>query len=334
MESFKKPFKTSEKVGSSDGGPLCLARWEERSEVTTSDKIQKTKACIVEAHESTRKRLESTLPKDHEDHIADKRPMTHKNLVAIKILDAKAAVCKRMGEARKVASMALEQSEEQKRRSLKKHKERKKVHFAALMDIGHLQNAELEPKYQQYKGRVVLRGDIVKTTQELMPVSTEQSSSPSQMTAAQIMDVTARRPDCDGQAADAVSAYTHVKMEDAPRLPRIPKSECPDFWIRLPRHKWAQILVQYGRPSGSSRTKCARTSTCKPLVGRTVRRSSTANLDGKSTELEVSLASQKTRIILLRKRGWHQNSCKKAEKDSHVGEFDETGRSCRTSCIS
>ena len=27
-------------------------------------------------------------------------------------------------------------------------------------------------------------------------------------------------------------------MEDAPRLLRIPKSECPDMWIRLPRHKW------------------------------------------------------------------------------------------------
>ena len=27
-------------------------------------------------------------------------------------------------------------------------------------------------------------------------------------------------------------------MEDAPRLLRIPKSECPDIWIRLPRHKW------------------------------------------------------------------------------------------------
>ena len=27
-------------------------------------------------------------------------------------------------------------------------------------------------------------------------------------------------------------------MEDAPRLPKIPKAECPDFWIRLSRHKW------------------------------------------------------------------------------------------------
>ena len=45
-------------------------------------------------------------------------------------------------------------------------------------------------------------------------------------------------PGCAGQAADAVSAYTQVRMEDAPRLLKVQKSECPDMWIRLPRHKW------------------------------------------------------------------------------------------------
>ena len=35
------------------------------------------------------------------------------------------------------------------------------------------------------------------------------------MTAAKIMDIISRLPGCDGQAADAVSAYTQVKMEDA-----------------------------------------------------------------------------------------------------------------------
>ena len=44
--------------------------------------------------------------------------------------------------------------------------------------------------------------------------------------------------DCAGQATDAVSAYTQVKMEDAQKLLKIPKSECPDIWIRLPLHKW------------------------------------------------------------------------------------------------
>ena len=58
------------------------------------------------------------------------------------------------------------------------------------------------------------------------------------MTAAQIMDIISRLPGCDGQAADAISDYAHVKMEDAPTLLKIPKSECPDIWIRLPRHKW------------------------------------------------------------------------------------------------
>ena len=56
------------------------------------------------------------------------------------------------------------------------------------------------------------------------------------MTAAKIMDIISRLLGCDGQAADAVSAYTQVKMEDAPKLFKIPKSECPHIWIRLPRH--------------------------------------------------------------------------------------------------
>ena len=69
-------------------------------------------------------------------------------------------------------------------------------------------------------------------------ILTEQGSSASQMTAAMVMDIISRLPGCAGQAADAVSAKTQVKMEDAPKLLKIPKSECPDIWIHLPRHKW------------------------------------------------------------------------------------------------
>ena len=57
------------------------------------------------------------------------------------------------------------------------------------------------------------------------------------------MDVIARIPGCDGQAADAVSAHTQVKLEGAPRLLTIPKSECPDVWIRLIR--MAQIMGKH-----------------------------------------------------------------------------------------
>ena len=114
----------------------------------------------------------------------------------------------------------------------------RKVHFASLMDLCHLKNSELELRYQKYKGRVVLPGDIVKDDSGAYAVFTEQGSSASQMTAAKIMDIISRLPGCDGQAADAVSAYTQVKMEDAHKLLKISKSECPDIWIRLPRHKW------------------------------------------------------------------------------------------------
>ena len=113
-----------------------------------------------------------------------------------------------------------------------------KVHFASLVDICHLKNAELEPKHEKYKVRIVLRGDIVKDGSGSYAVFTEQASSASQMTAAKVMDIISRLPGCAGQAADAVSAYTQVKMEDAPQLLKIPNSKCPDIWIRLPRHKW------------------------------------------------------------------------------------------------
>ena len=52
------------------------------------------------------------------------------------------------------------------------------------------------------------------------------------------MDIISRLPGCAGQAADAVSACTQVKMEDASTLLKIPKSECPDIRIHLSRHKW------------------------------------------------------------------------------------------------
>ena len=117
-------------------------------------------------------------------------------------------------------------------------KQKRKVHFATLMDICHLKNAELNSKYQKYKGRVVLRGDIVKDDSGSYAVFTEQASSASQMTAAKVMDIISILPGCAGQPADAVSAYTQVKIEDAPTLLKIPKSECPDIWIRLPRNNW------------------------------------------------------------------------------------------------
>ena len=107
--------------------------------------------------------------------------------------------------------------------------EGRKVHFASLMDLCHLKNSELEPKFQKYKGRIVLRADIVKDDTGSCAVFAEQGSSASQMTAAKVMDISSRLPGCAGQAADAVSAFSQVKNGRCTNsIKTISKSECPD----------------------------------------------------------------------------------------------------------
>ena len=82
--------------------PCKLQRGKCRAACRTVEEHKTKYACIVEADESTRKRMEGSLHKYHEDHIAGKEmnSLSHYNLVhkfipmpqAMKIPDAKAAV--------------------------------------------------------------------------------------------------------------------------------------------------------------------------------------------------------------------------------------------------
>ena len=169
--------------------------------------------------------MEDSLPDHHEDHIAGKgdNSLKHKNfgsqiyfmLQAMKIPAAKTAVDKVWEKLEEIPAWNLTKVRSKKEVIDEARTKGAKVHFASLMDICHLKNTELEAKHQKYKGWVVLSGDIVKDNSGSYAVFTEQGSSASQMTAAKIMDIISRLPGCDGQAADAVSAYTQVKMEDA-----------------------------------------------------------------------------------------------------------------------
>ena len=71
-------------------------------------------------------------------------------------------------------------------------------------------------------------------------------------TAAKVLDIISRLPGCDGQAADEVSAYTQFKMEDAPKLLKIPKIGVSRHLDSSTTTQMAQIMVQYGRSSRSS----------------------------------------------------------------------------------
>ena len=109
---------------------------EQADEELEGHNRERTKhSCIVEAHESTRQRLDSSPLKDHEYHIAGKGyiSISHCNLVhkfipkpqAIKIPDAKAAVEKGMAEAQNNYSVAVDSVKSKKRKLFSKHKETK-----------------------------------------------------------------------------------------------------------------------------------------------------------------------------------------------------------------
>ena len=143
--------------------------------------------------ESTRMRMGNSIPHHHEDHIAGKcdNSQQHYNLAhkfipmpqAVKIPAAKAAVDNEWEKSEKISAWNLTKVRSKSEVIDKARTSGATVHFASLMDICHLKNAELEAKHQKYKGRVVLRGDIVKDDSGSYAVFTEQGSSASQMTA-------------------------------------------------------------------------------------------------------------------------------------------------------
>ena len=107
----------------------------------------------------------------------------------MKIPEAKAAVDKEWEKLKKISAWNLMKVKSKKEVIDEARASGATVHFASLMDICHLKNAELEAKHQKYKGPVVFRGDIVKNHSGTYAVFTEQGSSASQMSAAKIMDI-------------------------------------------------------------------------------------------------------------------------------------------------
>ena len=166
---------------------LCFARQERnvgmRRSAAKPMSLNPKFACILEASESTRLRIEESLPKYHEDHIAGKgdNSLQYYNLVhnfipmprAMKILAAKAAVDEEWEKLEKIPTWDITKVRSNSEVIDEARTKGAKVHFASLMDICLSKNAEVEAKRKKYKGRVVLRGDIVKDDSGSYAVFTE-----------------------------------------------------------------------------------------------------------------------------------------------------------------
>ena len=293
-------------------------------------------ACVVEARESARKRLERTLPKDREDRIEEINSLSHYNLVrkfipmrqALKIPVAKAAVDKEWEKLEKLPALQMTEVRSKKKGVIKKART---VPFCYA--IGYLfWNSELEPKFQKQIQRT---GCTPRRHCEIRfcgsyAFFTEQGSSASQMTAAKIMDIISRLPGCNGQAADAVSAYTHVNHGGCFQISQNSK-------VRMSRHMETSSTTNgknLGRPLKIQWFFLNEICTVTHLLGSCGKEVLLEFWMGVNTELGMSVCSSKTMIILIGLCGWYWNDSKKAEYGSCVEQMDETRWSGRTNIVS
>ena len=131
------------------------------SESDESTNIQKIKhACVVEAHESTRKRLDPTpmkITSQVKDTIRNQESLHFGDASSDEISDAKAAVDREWEKLEKLPAWQLNNVKSKKEVFLEAQRNRKESPLCCI--DGHLspqKNEELEPKYQKYEGRIVL----------------------------------------------------------------------------------------------------------------------------------------------------------------------------------
>ena len=143
--------------------PLCLARSARTIRIVgmviNPIKSNLNLSVFFEASESARLRMGESLPSYHEDLFARRgdNSLQHYNLVhkfipkpqAMKIPVAKAAVDKEWENLAKFSAWNLTKVRSKKEVIDEARTKGRKVHFASLMDICHLKNADLETKHQK-----------------------------------------------------------------------------------------------------------------------------------------------------------------------------------------
>ena len=128
----------------------------------------------------------------------------------------------------------------------------REVHYAPLMDFCHLKNSELEPQFQKYKSRVVLRGDFVKddsdsyavfTGTRIISIPNDSSKSHGYpLKIAWLRRTSSRRSIrlYSGQNGRCINVIKNSKVRVSRYLDTSTKAQV------------AKIMVHYGRPSRSS----------------------------------------------------------------------------------
>ena len=212
---------------------------ETDSEATGSNTNAKNKTCMHDGISWIHEKAFGihSIKKSWRSHRAEKKIQFDKSLhLGAQVLvlpNAKAAVDKKWERLEKLPAWPVMTVKSKREVILEAQKEKRTVHFATLMDICHLKNAELEPKYQKKKGRVVLRHcerrlwslcSICRT--RLVCVSNDSSKSDGYHCKTTRL--------CRTRSRRSIRLHPG-KNGRRTKLLELPKSECPDAWIRL-RH--------------------------------------------------------------------------------------------------
>ena len=126
--------------------------------------------------------------------------------------------------------------------------EQRTVPFATLMDICHLKKTRSwNRSFKRFKAGLCSEVTLWKTIQEpnsvfywtrLVCVSNDgRKNDGSHCKTTRLCRTNSRR-----------SISLHSGNNGAPKWLKIPKSECPDIWIRLPRHKWRKSWANIEDP--------------------------------------------------------------------------------------
>ena len=238
--------------------------------------------------ESTRNRLERTLPK-----ITKIALLRGVQFIESLKPDAQAAVDKECDKLPKCASMANDQSQEQKRghqRGTERREDSSVCHASGHLPVkkNRSWNKDSKNTRDELYSELALWNTILALVQCVQSRVRQQAS---QMTAAKAVDGAARLSACAGQAADAVSAYTQVIMEDASALLNSPSRN-----VQILGHVYHGLCGPNLGPALKTQQflsyKICMDTHLPVFCGETTWRSSLGTRMGESTEMGMPIVSK------------------------------------------
>ena len=353
IRNSKKPSRTHVRSWKHQWLLLCPVKLWKNCGSGASNKIKTKLACILEADESTRMRMGNSIPHNHEDHIAGKGG---KFITALQLgsqIYSYASSCENSGSKSsgwtrngKIGeNFGVELDKSQKLETgWSRNQGRRALQFILhhIMDICHLKNAELEAKHQKYKGSSCTpwwyckrRFRVLRSIYWSRIFSISNDSRQNHGYHLQFAWLRMDKQQTQYQAftqGESGRCFTNYW--------KIPKSECPDMWIRLTTTQMAENHGPVWKTQSFLLKRICMVILWQDCFGKgNLRKILLKHGWERGFQIgNVSLFNPWKRIVLICVCGWHKIGWKEATHWSDVETTQQRSRFGRTnifpwSCI-